>query len=175
MCLRTSSSSSGPRKRTLLSLRLWGTPWSPSPHANRSATNGSILFHGVRTFDNGAAISRMVVRVYFNLLPESRKRWPNPTEAFAEDSFFHWLNAPWEGDLHRERGPVISNLMSQIYRHRSDVQEAYPEPLGKDRVDFCDWFIHSGKDEHNLDSRFVVPVTRFMGCGDLTTVSGYPT
>jgi hypothetical protein len=46
--------------------------------------------------------------------------------------------------------PALNNLTRTIYRKRPDVQKAYPNIDGKDRVAYLVWFFTRGMSEHRL-------------------------
>jgi hypothetical protein len=52
-----------------------------------------------------------------------------------------WLNsASDEGPEHGRTPPVITNFGTYIYENRPDLQVAFPDPYGADRVAFSHWF-----------------------------------
>jgi hypothetical protein len=68
------------------------------------------------------------------------------------------LNAPAADDPHAGRlPPLITNLGARLYSSRPDLQQAFPDLYGRDRVAFSHWFTEIA-DEGALASAFIVPV-----------------
>jgi glycosyltransferase involved in cell wall biosynthesis len=49
----------------------------------------------------------------------------------------------------------VTRLWYEIYRQRTDVQRAYPDVLGKDRLAFIGWTLTGGKSEYQIDERLL--------------------
>ncbi|HEV2805580.1 MAG TPA: polysaccharide deacetylase family protein [Chthoniobacterales bacterium] len=58
-----------------------------------------------------------------------------------------WLNEP-AGDPTAE--PAVSNLGMLLHSVRLDLQQAFPEPLGRDRAKFLNWYVTSAKREYDI-------------------------
>lgn len=68
------------------------------------------------------------------------------------------LNAPAADDPHAGRlPPLITNLGARLYRCRPDLQQAFPDLYGRDRVAFSHWFTEIAEDGA-LANAFIVPV-----------------
>lgn len=68
------------------------------------------------------------------------------------------LNAPASDDPHAGRlPPLITNLGARLYRSRPDLQQAFPDLYGRDRVAFSHWFTEIA-DEGALANAFIIPV-----------------
>lgn len=80
---------------------------------------------------------------------------PLPAEQLA------WLTA--DAGYEPERRPRIPRLALLLHQRRADLARAFPEPLGRSRVDFAYWFVTSGRVEHDLAPELVEPVLRSLG------------
>src|SRR2546423_1869315 len=67
---------------------------------------------------------------------------PSPFSADGEEAFVRWLNEPI-----RALPPVVTRYMLAIHSGRPDLQQAFPEPLGKRATAFCRWFLEDGQEE----------------------------
>jgi hypothetical protein len=52
-------------------------------------------------------------------------------------------------------GPVITNLLAYIYRQRPDLQQAFPDIYGRNRLDCLIWFMLHGRFEHRIEPAFI--------------------
>jgi hypothetical protein len=91
-------------------------------------------------FDNGVAISDAARRAYYEL-PEISKSIQDP---FSEEGYQKlvrfWNEAP----------SGLPRLAWSIYEQRPDVQKAFPDPGGADRVRFLAWLLSDGVAEHRI-------------------------
>ncbi|MFY9822791.1 MAG: hypothetical protein WAM82_15520, partial [Thermoanaerobaculia bacterium] len=71
-----------------------------------------------------------------------------------------WLTADAGHDSSRR--PRVPRLALEIYRRRSDLLRAYPDPLGADRKTLALWFVTSGRQEYRLPKAVVAPVLRTL-------------
>ncbi len=112
-------------------------------------------FGETRSFANGTPITPVLMKAYFDLAPDRRDRWLDP-RAVSADSFFNWLNRPAAADPAGGKvTPVMTELAHYIYRVRSDLQAAFPDPFGVQRSDFYDWFLFNARQEYGLPNCFV--------------------
>jgi glycosyltransferase involved in cell wall biosynthesis len=116
-------------------------------------------FYG--SFSNGAIIPDFIRRLYLSM-GVNAKRFINPF-IVGKNSYFAWLNERID-----EANPTITRLMYEIYTVRQDVQEVFPDILGRDREAFVAWAVTGGKRDHNLDIRFFEDV---LPTGSQTTLS----
>lgn len=84
-------------------------------------------------FDNGARIPEQARRLYRELGDE-RGRFGNPFETGHAGSFFEWLTSPLPGGL-------PSPLERALRDCRADLVAAFPDPQGRDRVEWLTWLI----------------------------------
>jgi hypothetical protein len=82
-----------------------------------------------------------------------------PKGAISRD-MYDWLNSPSERDSTRDQiPPVITNLGTYLYERRPDLQRAFPDIYGKDRVAFSHRFTEINfVGSQVLDPYFTVPV-----------------
>ena len=88
-----------------------------------------------------------------------------PKGAISKD-MYGWLNSPSERDPTRDQiPPVITNLGTYLYERRPDLQRAFRDIYGKDRVGFSHWFTEINfVGSQVLDPYFIVPVyTSWLG------------
>ncbi len=114
-------------------------------------------FGGRKDFDNGVPIPQIVAQFYISI-ENCFQRWPQPASTDGAGRFFAWLNAPAEADPFGSSQPLITNLAAYLYQMRVDVQKAFPDPFGKDRAAFADWFVTYAGQEFNLPDAFLEPV-----------------
>jgi glycosyltransferase involved in cell wall biosynthesis len=67
-----------------------------------------------------------------------------------------YFNRPWRAAS--EGQPLVTHLMRQIWSRRTDLQQHFPHPGGRNRVDFASWFVQQGPVEHHLPDCYVSPV-----------------
>jgi hypothetical protein len=106
-------------------------------------------------FDNGIRIPEFVRYLWREF--DDRKRWAVPFAATSGDSFFAWLNEPY--DRPSRKRILLTNLALEFLRRRSDIRLAYPDPLGTDRARFAGWFVKEARREYQLDDYFILPVS----------------
>lgn len=58
------------------------------------------------------------------------------------DDFLAWCDAPADEDPIPVVEPTLTNLALYIYHIRPDLQEAFPDVFGKDRIGFARWFVN---------------------------------
>ena len=92
------------------------------------------------------------------LLPFFQLDLMSPSDKVELD--YAWLNLPSDNDPQRCRvPPAITNLGTYIYEHRPDLQAAFPDPYGVDRIAFSHWFTEVNfVGSQKLDPFFLVPV-----------------
>ena len=101
-------------------------------------------------FDNGAKIPD-IARLMYHALGAQRKKFGNPFSTGCAQSFFSWLNEP----ILQDTGAIITRLWYEIYYKRPDIQQAFPDVLGKHREGFCHWILVKGKKDYQIDDRLV--------------------
>lgn len=134
-------------------------PLIDAPKKPRKSTNP---FLQERAFDNGADVPLSVIKLYLSLDPELKDQWFDRATATGPGSFYAWLNAAANEDPREGRGPVITNLAYYIYRERSDLQKAFPDPFGEDRHRFARWFVNHAQDEYDLHPASIAPVRKAL-------------
>lgn len=132
-------------------------PTHGSPSSTMRTRPTTNPFRGSKEFDNGVPIPNIATDLFASV-ENCFERWPRPLSSEGADTFLAWVNAPAETDPSRGSRRLITNLAAYMYRIRRDVQLAYPEPFGKDREAFADWFVSHGAQEHTLPDAFVEPV-----------------
>jgi len=121
-------------------------------------------FAGRDRFDNGVPIVQSVEMLYFKDGDDAVARWPDPCRTEG-DSYWNWLTAPAaEGGSRTDLpGGTYTNLMAAIYRTRSDLQAAFPDPVGADRIAYVEWFLGQAISELGLPWMLVMPVVDAYG------------
>ena len=87
--------------------------------------------------------------------------WKFDLEAAPPDNkYYSWLNAAADDDPHAGRlAPLITNLGAYLYGTRADLQAAFPDLYGSDRVAFSHWFTEINTATYRgLDRCFLIPV-----------------
>ncbi len=128
-----------------------------------SAPANARTFHNplrdVTHFDNGVPVAPILARLYLSVPSTMSARWiPVPCTA-SDESFFAWANAPSTQDVAMDGSvPRITNLAAYIYRIRSEVRHAFPDPFGADRRTYARWFIVHARTMYALDPVFIAPL-----------------
>jgi Sulfotransferase domain len=93
-------------------------------------------------------------------LPFILHSFMTPKKIAMAEAYYDWLNSVSEKDSHgAEIPPVITNLGTYIYENRRDLQVAFPDIYGADRVAFSHWFTEINlAGTRVLHSYFLVPV-----------------
>jgi hypothetical protein len=141
--------------------KMYGFDW------NRSAREPSRFnydkidpFRGHDRFDNGELIGPWLAKIYFEV-PNATARWQKPwvTEG---DSFWNWLRAPNTlASLNLDLPPgTLTNLMMVMHNLRPDLQLAYRNPGGSDRMAFATWFLSRAPREFQIDWGLMEPVLK---------------
>jgi hypothetical protein len=99
-------------------------------------------------FDNGLTIPDFARQLYLRLGAAS-DAFGDPRDTARPDSYFAWLMqaaAP---------GSTVSRLWHAIHSARTDLQAAFPDPLGADSARFVAWMASSGMREHGIPDAFL--------------------
>lgn len=104
---------------------------------------------GYGLLPSGIRIDRFMQRLYRRaLLRSEQKAGPKPPDPFraeGENSFFKWLNQrAFDGQ------PIITRYMLELHAARGDLQDAFPEPLGRGAAAFHSWFVITGAREEDV-------------------------
>ena len=106
------------------------------------------------SFSNGARITPVLIKAYFESPKALRGHWPDP-RLTTGDTFFAWLNRPAAADPQIGRiQPAITELAHYIYSVRPDVRAAFPDIFAAGRVAFTEWFLCNASKEYGLDHAF---------------------
>jgi glycosyltransferase involved in cell wall biosynthesis len=83
-----------------------------------------------------------------------------PFDTSSRDRFITnllaWLNEPTDDAPSNQ--PLVTHLALALYKQRSDLQQTFPDVLGRDRVEYVRWFVNWGQDEFALDDFFIRPM-----------------
>lgn len=111
-------------------------------------------------YSNGSSISDLDRRKLMEL-GQSALRYGNPFTVDGEHSFF--------GEHHREKKVSrvfddlsFTNKIFQVFQSRADLQKAYPDPFGKDRLVFMSWIVNHGLSEYKDDRFFQENVRAYL-------------
>lgn len=100
--------------------------------------------YGWSQFSNGMFIPDVFRSIYGCVDPEGAQ-FNNPFDALNMDDFLGWLKTGVHMRTH------VPHFLYEIYLMREDVQNVFPDPLGKDKERFLQW----GKDfsliEYGID------------------------
>jgi len=111
-------------------------------------------------FDNGVQIPQLARRIYSDTIKEGLN-FGNPFRTSETNSFLDYLNENVDG-----QEPVITRLWNQIFKEREDLEESFPDPLGRDRQKFVKWINGSVEQEYKLDPVFLKPLTETFGTSE---------
>lgn len=99
-------------------------------------------------FGNGVPIPPDARRLYWSL-GEASRRFGDPFDTGGPGCFWHWLR----GGAHEGSG--ISRLWYHVYSSRPDLQRAFPDVFGRDRLAFLSWVVTAGRWEHAVPEALV--------------------
>ena len=116
-------------------------------HRENGFDKYSRLSYGYGRFDNGAAITEPIRRVYRELDEASRARFGNPFKAGEPGTLFAWATRP-----RRDEGR-FSPFLESVYRSRPDVMEEWPDVYGRNREAFLTWALERGPKELGTTQR----------------------
>gem|GEM_PF-1265991 len=133
-------------------------------------------FYQRQQFDNGVKITPLLSHIYFST-KNALQRWTNPLETSSEECFYNWLNLPTEAEMQNSsdnslKGLLITNLAYFIYQIRGDLRQAFPDLFGKNRVEFCQWFINQFPLEYEIERAFITPM--LLSLNSNQTTKGQP-
>lgn len=134
--------------------------WDASPGKPRTFDyDGIDFFRGHPTFDNGEPIGTALKRIHLHEVVDARTRWPEPWLTDG-DSFWNWLAAPSAAAELDPRFPpgTLTNVMSVVYKLRSDLLLQYKDPVGDDRLRFLNWFVLRANFEVEIPWGLISPV-----------------
>ncbi len=134
-------------------------PEAPAHEPEPSFQTRSILQHGEACFDNGVPFLPILAQLLESVEPERREGWNPVLSTSSPDSFFHWVNAPADGDVLKHSAiPRITNLAAFIYTLRPDLQAAFPDIFDSSRLGYAGWFLRYAIEGYQLDRRLLTPV-----------------
>jgi hypothetical protein len=152
--------------------KMYGYDWSRSaPEPSAYDYDKIDPFRGHDRFDNGELIGPWLAKIYFEV-PDASARWPEPWVTEGE-SFWNWLRAPsalasLSPDLPAE---TLTNIMMVMHNLRTDLQLAYRNPAGSDRIRFATWFFGRAQMEFQIAWGLIEPVLESF-CDYLNSNSG---
>lgn len=115
-------------------------------------TRTALEAHRQLEFTNGVPMPP-IARWTLRQIDPRGVRWPDPRTTRDRDSFYAWLRQPVE-----DAGPIcLPRIALLIWRGRSDLQEAFPEPTGEDLLRFATWFVTTAPEEAEIAEEFVAP------------------
>lgn len=128
-------------------------PSTPEPLPARNP------FRRSPVFANGAIVAPIIEACYLSLDPATNALWP-PVADVGRGSFFAWLTEPSElGGQGLYFGVPLTRLAHYLYRNRPDLQRAFPDLTGPDRLRYAQWFVqYAAETPLKLHSRFVTPL-----------------
>lgn len=101
-------------------------------------------------FEDGPGVPDLA-RIELQRLDPVGDRWPNPFAAGETDSFHSWLVTPVNADEGPARLPRMALI---LWQHRSDLQGAFPAPLGADHPHFVRWLLSGEPRAAGVDDSF---------------------
>ena len=153
--------------------KTYGYDWSRSaPEPSAYDYDKIDPFRGHDRFDNGELIGSSLAKIYLHEVPNASARWPEPWVTEGE-SFWNWLRAPsalasLSPDLPAE---TLTNIMMVMHNLRTDLQLAYRNPAGSDRIRFATWFFGRAQMEFQIAWGLIEPVLESF-CDYLNSNSG---
>lgn len=105
------------------------------------------------SFDSGLPIP-LLARALYRDMGEAVLRFGDPFHTTDPGCYMEWLRA---ADLADGPGRGLPALWRAVYRSRGDLQQAFPDPAGRDRAGFERWILECGLAEHGIDARLAPP------------------
>jgi hypothetical protein len=91
--------------------------------------------------------------------PERKARWQRALETSSRDGFFRWANSAADADpLGSKAIPRMTNLAVFVYKQRPDLQAAFPDIFGLNRLGYAAWFLRYAGHRYELDRSFLTPI-----------------
>jgi hypothetical protein len=88
------------------------------------------------------------------------------------DSFLTWASSSAAQDANcPDSLPPLTNLMAHIYSRRADLQSAFSEPMGANRIDFFLWFMRHGLEANSYHVHHESSRRCFLRWASLTSPS----
>jgi len=153
--------------------KMYGYDWSRSAQEPLGYDYDKIdPFRGHDRFDNGELIGPILVKIYLHDVPNASARWPEPWVTEGE-SFWNWLRAPSALASSNPDLPagMLTNIMVTIRNLRPDLQLAYKNPAGSDRIGFAIWFLGQAPLTFGVPWGLIAPVLESF-CDYLNSKSG---
>ena len=141
--------------------KMYGYDWSRSALEPSGYDYDKIdPFRGHDRFDNGELIGPSLAKIYFEV-PNASARWPDPWVTEGE-SFWNWLRAPSAlASLNPDLpAGTLTNIMVMLHNLRPDIQLAYRNPAGSDRMRFAVWFLGQARFEFEIAWGLIGPVLK---------------
>lgn len=99
----------------------------------------------------------LVVKIWLQLPPARQARWLDA--ARGSRTGMSWLNRPAaEDERQPTRFPIITKFALGLHLTEPSLPRAYPDPLGRNRVEFANWFLFFGPRNYQLDRTFTLPM-----------------
>jgi hypothetical protein len=155
--------------------KMYGYDWSRSAQEPLGYDYDKIdPFRGHDRFDNGELIGATLAKIYLHEVPNASVRWPEPWVTEGE-SFWNWLLAPsaLAGSNPNLPAGTLTNTMVMVHKLRSDLQLAYKNPAGSDRIGFAMWFLGQAPLAFGIPWGLIEPVLTSF-CDYLNSKSGDP-
>ena len=110
-------------------------------------------------FDNGVSFVPILAELLEIAPLEKRTGWRNALDTASRDCFFHWANAASDKDPNgSEAIPRLTNLAVFVYEQRPDLQAAFPDIFGLNRLGYAAWFLRYAGHRYDLDRSFLTPI-----------------
>ena len=155
--------------------KMYGYDWSRSAREPSGYDYDKIdPFRGHDRFDNGELIGPSLAKIYLHEVPNASARWPEPWVTEGE-SFWNWLRAPSPlASLNPDLpAGTLTNIMVMLHNLRPDLQLAFGNPAGSDRMGFAMWFLGQAQLEFEIPWGLIGPVLESF-CDYLNSKSGDP-
>ncbi|HWA86078.1 MAG TPA: hypothetical protein VG710_07655 [Opitutus sp.] len=99
----------------------------------------------------------LVLKIWWKL-PEARQvRWLDA--ARGSETSLGWLNRPAaEDERVPTRFPIITKFALGLHLTEPSLPRNYPDPLGRNRAEFANWFLYFSPRIFGLDRSFILPM-----------------
>lgn len=106
-------------------------------------------------FDNGVSIPE-VARSELRMIDDRGDRWPFPFNTESGDTYYGWLTQK----VGSPEGSWLPRIALLLWDQRSDLQQAFPDPLGINRPAFRRWLLSGEPEASGIQGTFFVDLAR---------------
>jgi hypothetical protein len=109
--------------------------------------------------NDGVPFAPILAELLESTLSERKERWRKLLYRTWRGCFFRWANAAADEDpMGAEAIPRMTNLAVFAHKQRPDLQAAFPDIFGLNRLGYAAWFLRYAGHRYELDHSFLSPI-----------------